>query len=209
MWLIKLAGKVATIRYNPERVPEDEPLISLAEWHWPEARTAFKRHKANIHVSTVEKDDDPLLLARIVTAVVGALVDITPSSLAVIYNNKVMQNVELWKALSIHAFQNSSNYLLQLWLFFNPYKYDRGELISTIGLSGFVDREIEFDGYQGRFSTAEKTRLLASLILERKVHLTDGDEIRFSESETYNLYLRNSTRFQEFPVFLVTSNQEK
>lgn len=114
MWLIKCAGKVAAVRYNPHRVPDDEPLIALSERHWPEARESFDRHQANIHSSTVEGGEDQLLLARVVTAVVGALIDAIPNVLAVIYNNKVMQSAALWQKLSGFTFEPAPKYPLQL-----------------------------------------------------------------------------------------------
>ncbi len=203
MWLIKCAGKVAAVRYNPERVPEDEPLIVLSEWHWPQAREAYKRHQVNIHISTVEKDEDQLSLARVVTAIAGSVIDTVPGGLAVIYNDKVMQHAELWQKLSTLALAPTPRCPLELWVFLNPYNYEGGNLITTIGLSAFTGREIELEGGEDRNAAAQCAATTALFLLDNNAPVQDGDTITFPEKGQYKVHLQNSDRFERLPVYLI------
>ncbi len=82
---------------------------------------------------------------RLTTAVVGSLLDIRSSGLAVVWNGKIGRSAEMWLNDSRRSFDSFPDHPFGLWI--DIVKFISGNTIGaySVGLSAFVGREIEFD----------------------------------------------------------------
>jgi hypothetical protein len=208
--LIGCGDEFVAVMNIPVPLPRDmgEEVWARAATTWPEALAVRMGHRAHIVVGTLGKVQSPLPEARVVTAVVGGLLDTIPGCLAVMWAERVVRPAALWKDQSRRAYAAYPDYPILLWLDIAPIRTASGIEAVTIGLSSFVDREIEFE--VGRLQPADvlnKVAGLAVYLIEHGQALKDGDTFGGSERERIKVRHANSARLGGVPVLRVDTTE--
>ncbi|WP_342711136.1 DUF4261 domain-containing protein [Bradyrhizobium sp. B124] len=195
----------------PAPIPLDENLWKRASSFWPEAPGVASRHRAHLVVSTMGAAEDGADIrrltyienTRLTTAMVGGLIATTPGCCAAVWGGKVASSAQMWLEGSRRAFAPFPGYPFTLWLDVIPYKSDRTVGAITIGLSAFVDREIEFevDGMDLP-TTIHRVAGLATYLIEHGTAVKDGDTIGVSATDRIKIHHRIS-RLTGLPVIAV------
>lgn len=150
---IRAGDHLVVLLLMPAPLPFNQQLWQQASWVWPEAFDAVGQHGAHLIVSTMSSAVEGagtaaltvLESTRIVTAVVGSLIEAQPGCLAVVWNGKVGRSPEMWIEQSRRAFEPYPDHPFGLWT--EIVHYVSGKTIGaySIGLSAFIGREIEFE----------------------------------------------------------------
>src|SRR5262249_49911965 len=142
--IIVCAGEIVVVMSMPAPAPKDDATVGIASAAWPEAGAAFDRHRAHLIVSNMSKRQNPLQLARIVTAVIGGLIAAVPGCVGVLWGGRVAHPAERWLERSRAAFNPYPDFPFMLWIGIHPFRDQSMIGAVTYGLSSFVGREIEF-----------------------------------------------------------------
>lgn len=200
--MLEFGDQTIAIMMMPAPIPQDEGLWLRAATAWPEAAAVAAKHQAHVIVSPVGDSVGQLQDARIVTAVIGALIATTPECCAVVWGGDVAQPAELWLDVSAASFAPYPDGPFTLWFDVLPFR--SGPMIGAItkGVFMFVGREIEFEtGKLGLRDVMEKVVGLAGYLIENGPVVNDGDTFGEDESEYFQVRFRDSTRFPGLPVF--------
>jgi Domain of unknown function (DUF4261) len=199
--LIRCAGEIIVVMNIQAPLPRDERVLSTASILWPEARSAFDRHRAHLIVTTMREDLHPLTAARIKTAVVGGLIASTPGCLGVVWGSRVAHPAQRWLDLSRDAFAPYPQFPFMLWIGIHPFRDGPTTGAITYGLSSLVGREIEFEGNE-LASIIDKVAGLAAYLIERGSMIPEGHTFGASETERFKVQHTTSRRFNNTPVLL-------
>lgn len=171
---IRAGDHLMTILVMPAPIPFDQQLWERASWLWPEAFQAAGRHRAHLIVSMLGPAESnagtkPLGFAEsahLTTAFVGAVLEVLPGVVAVVWRGNVGRPPEMWLEQSRSAFDLYPDQPFGLWMEIVPFRSGRTTGAFTVGLSAFIGREIEFevDGLDGRAVTARVAQLSSYLI---------------------------------------------
>lgn len=204
--LIRCGGQFVAVMSMPAPIPEDANLWSRAATAWPEGRTIAERHRGHLIVAVVGKSERLLPVARITTAVVGALIEVMPECCAVVWDTKVARSAEDWLDLSRWSFAPFPDYPFTLWIDIMPFRSSSGICVMTTGLSAFVGREIEFETDRLTLpAMLEEVSSIAIYLIEHGPVISDGDTIGPSETERFTVRHMTSTRFSGLPVLFVSA----
>jgi Domain of unknown function (DUF4261) len=200
--LIRCGDELVAVMSMPAPIPEDPDLWSRASKIWPQAKAALAQHRGHLIVSLLGRDKPPLQTARLMTAVIGALIATMPQCRAVVWNGKVVRPVDLWLDLSTQSLAPFPDYPSSLWIDMLPFRSDVGIGAVTMGLSAFAEREIEFETRKLTLATLmEKVDGLSVYLVEHGRVVKDGDTFGRDASERFSVRYENSDRFGGLPVF--------
>jgi hypothetical protein len=205
--LIRSGGHLVTVMSMPAPLPHEEGLWARASRAWPEARTVPGRHHAHLIVAIVGEIENKLQGARLITAVVGGVTAVTSGCCAVVWRTLVARSAEMWLEASSRAFAPFPDYPFVLWVDIVPFPSGQTIGAITIGLSSFINREIEFevDGMD-RAMVIDRVAGLISYLIEHGSVIKDGDTIGISESDRTKVHYRTS-RFTGAPVITVGTDR--
>jgi hypothetical protein len=206
--LIRCGDDLVTVMNVPAPLPQDpgEEVWERAAKAWPQARTVAKRHRAHVIVATIGKVASPLRDARVVTAVIGGLLDIVPQCSAVMWAARVVRSATQWKDESRNAFAPYPNYPFLLWIDITAIRTGAGIDAVTVGLSSFVDREIEFEvGQFNPTNVLNNVAGLAGYLIENGNVVKDGDTFGGSDAERIRIRHAVSTHRRGVPVLRVAA----
>jgi hypothetical protein len=197
--------QLVAVMSMPSPIPQDPGLWSRATMAWPEANTVAARHRGHLIVSVVGQGQPLLAKARLLTAVIGALIATVPECCAVVWDGKVARPADLWLHLSRESFAPFPDYPFPLWVNVLPFRSQKGIGAVTMGLTAFVDREIQFETSRLPLDALiEKVAGLAVYLIERGRVLKDGDTFGGDANERIAVRYKNSDQFNGMPVFLCT-----
>jgi Domain of unknown function (DUF4261) len=201
--LVLLSGVMVALLQIDVRLPDGwQSPAKQAVVHWPEAETAFNRHRAHIVVSVVGGDHDRLHAARIITAVDGTIMAIQPRSSGVLWDLAVGHSSQVFADLSLWAFAPYPDFPTALWVSLHPFRAEGSQAgVITHGLSRFIGREIELEGPASQFkSMVGMVRGLATYLLRGDPAIRDGDTFGESEAERIRVHFKVSHRFAGLPI---------
>lgn len=184
----------------------DEEVWARAAMTWPQASSVAKNHRAHIIVATMAQVASPLQEARVVTAVIGGLLDTVPKCSAVMWAARVVRSAEHWKDESRRASAPYPDYPFLLWIDIAPIRTGAGMEAITIGLSSYIEREIEYE--VGRLEPSDVLNNVAGLavyLIEHGNVLNDGDTIGGSETERIEVKHAASARRGGIPVLQIAA----
>jgi len=203
--VLRCGDQLITVMSMPTPIPQDPGLWSRATTAWPEASAVATRHRGHLIVSVLGQNQESLPTARLMTAVIGALIAITPKCCAVVWDGKVARPADLWQHLSMQSYAPFPDYPFLLWVDVLPFRSQKGVGAVTMGLSAFVDREVEFDTSRLALGALiEKVAGLVAYLIEHGRVLRDGDSFGGDEHERISVRYKNSGQFNGMPVFLCT-----
>ncbi len=168
---IRAGDHLVALLLMPAPLPYDQRLWQRV---WPEAFDAVGQHGAHLIVSTmgsaVEGAGTAALSVidstRLVTAVVGSLIEAQPGCLGAVWGGQIGRSPEMWIEQSRRAFEPFPHHPFGLWT--EIVHYVSGKTIGayTVGLSAFIGREIEFevDGLDQRGLTERVANATSYLI---------------------------------------------
>jgi hypothetical protein len=206
--LIRCGDEFVVVMNIPAPLPRDQGdgVWARAAMTWPQAPAVVERHRAHVIVSTMGKVEDPLRQARVVTAVIGGLLDSVPECSAVMWGARVARSAALWKDQSRAAFAAFPDCPFLLWIDILPMRIGAGVEVVTIGLSAFVGREIEFEvGGLELPAVLSKIAGLVAYLVEHGDVVKDGDTFGGSEAERIVVRHAVSTHFAGVPILRVAS----
>ncbi len=200
--IIRCGDELVAVMSMPAAIPHDPGLWARAASTWPESKAVAGRHRGHLIVSTLGKSEQPLLAARITTAVIGALIATMPEACGVVWAGQVARPADLWLETSRDAFASYPAYPFRLWVDILPFRSGAKIGAVTMGLSAFVGREIEFVTAKLTLPALfDKVAGLAVYLIEHGSVVKDGDTIGASASERIQVRHRNSDAFGGLPVF--------
>lgn len=205
--VIRFGDQLITVMSMPTPIPQDPGLWSRAAAAWPEAKAVAARHRGHLIVSVLGPKQQLLPTARLMTAVLGALIATMPQCCAVVWDGKIARPADLWLHLSTQSYAPFPDYPFALWIDVLPFRSERGIGAVTMGLSAFVDREIEFETSSLTLGALIKKVLgLAIYLVEYGRVLRDGDTFGGDARERIAVRYKNSDRFNGMPVYLCTDS---
>jgi hypothetical protein len=200
--LIQCGDQSVVVMSMPAPIGVDQGLLSRAATTWPEAKAVAARHRGHIIVSILGNSDERQLpAARIITAVIGALIAVTPECCAVVWRNTVARPAKPWQEMSRRSFASFPDYPFTLWVDILPFR--SGAMIGavTMGLSAFAGREIEFEtGKLDLPTLIDKVAGLAAYLVEHGAVIKDGGTFGVDEEERFRVRYENSARFGGLPI---------
>lgn len=206
--LIRCGDEVVAVTNVDAPLPQDpdDEIWARATRTWPQASTVAGDHGAHVIVALFGVVENPLREARALTAVIGGLLDAVPGCSAVMWAARVVRSAAMWKQDSLAAFDSYPDYPILLWIDVTPIRGAAGLDAVTIGLSSFVDREIEFE--IGRFEPTDalgKVAGLAAYLIEHGNVVSDGDTVGGSDTERIKVRHALSQRGGGMPVLRVAA----
>ncbi|WP_018319204.1 DUF4261 domain-containing protein [Bradyrhizobium sp. WSM2793] len=200
--LIRCGNELVAVMSMPAPIPDDQGLWARAATTWPESKAMAARHRGHMIVSMLGKSEQPLVAARITTAVIGALIATMPECCGVVWAGRVARPADLWREMSRDSFAPYPDYPFRLWVDILPFRTGAKIAAVTMGLSAFVGREIEFvTGKLTLSALFDKVVGLAVYLIEHGSVVKDGDTIGASASERIQVRHKNSDAFGGLPVF--------
>jgi hypothetical protein len=202
--IIRFGGELAMMMAMPAPLPQDAgkgvwPRLSAVVW--PDAPAVAQHHRAHLIVSTIDTGQPLLRFARIITAITGALVAVSPGCLGVVWDAQVAHPPERWRDMSRNAFAPSPDFPLTLWVGIHPFRSETGVGAVTSGLRPFVNREVELEGRSDDLrNVINKIAGLAGYLIEHGDVIRDGATFGSSETERLKVSHAVSTRFAGLPV---------
>jgi hypothetical protein len=209
---IRAGDHLMAILLLPAPMPSDQRLWQQASWVWPGAFDAADRHRAHLIVSTMgsaENNAEAKALTyaestSLTTAFVGAVLEVLPGCLSVVWNGRVARSPEEWLKQSGRAFDPFPDHPYSLWT--EIVHFVSGNTIGayTTGLSSFIGREIEFevDGLDQHGVTVRVANAMSYLIANGLDENVESGTVYNDEDENVGrvaIFQRNS-RFDIGPV---------
>lgn len=208
--VIRCGDQLITVMSMPTPIPQDPGLWSRAITAWPEAKAVAARHRGHLIVSVLGRNQQLLPTARLMTATIGALIATMPQCCAVVWDAKVARPADLWLHLSKQSYAQFPDYPFPLWVDVLPFRSKWGIGAVTMGLSAFVEREIEFETSKLTLAALiEKVAGLAVYLIEHGHVIKDGDTFGGDARERIKVRYKNSDQFGGMPVFLCTDGSSQ
>lgn len=209
--LLNFSGLTILIRHFDVPLPPLWPseVERAKRTRWPEADTAFDRHRAHIMISVVLGDEfSRVQLARAVSAAIGAVVDSEPACSTVLWDKTLIHSAADAAELSRPAFEEDL-YVGTLWVDLDPFEDERTSTsgVITVGLRNFIGREIEMEGRDEDWDLLQHTAgNLALYFLEDGVVIEDGETFSNPDYEDVKIpmHFRDSPRYEGVPVIAIT-----
>jgi hypothetical protein len=119
---------------------------------------------------------------------------------------RVVRPAALWKDQSRAAYAAYPDYPILLWVDIVPTRAASGIDVVTIGLSSFIDREIEFEvGGLNPSHVLSKVAGLAGYVIEHGNVVKDGDTFGGAEAERIIIQHARSARPGGMPILRVAA----
>lgn len=199
--LIRCGNELVAVMSMPTPIPQDAGLWARAATTWPESKAVAARHRGHLIISMLGKSEQPLVAARVTTAVIGALIATMPECCGVVWAGRVARPADLWLEMSRDSFAPYPDYPFRLWVDILPFRSGAKIGAVTMGLSAFVGREIEFvTGKLTLSALFDKVAGLSVYLIEHGSVVKDGDTIGASASERIQVRHTNSDAFGGLPV---------
>ena len=203
--LIRCGGEFITIMAMPGPVLPymSDPAWTRASGYWPQAqdRAAAGRGRGHVIITPIGTPASRLQTTRILTAVTGAVIASTPECRAVVWDGRMVRSAGAWLQLSESAFVRYPDYPITGWIDIVPFRSGAMLGAVTMGLSRFVNREIEFEATNWDIGNVlEKVAGLAAYLTEHGDVVRDGHTIGCSEEERLTVRHTTSTRFAGLPI---------
>lgn len=198
-----IGDQTVAVALMPSSLPQDSGLWSRATTMWPEAPKVAAQHRGHLMVSVLGQNLQMLPRSRLLTAIVGTVIASMPECCAVVWAGKVVRPADLWLNLSTQSFAPFPDYPFILWVDVLPFRTKPGIGAVTMGLSAFVEREIEF--VTSKLTLEElidKVCGLAVYLIEHGQVIKDGDTFGGDMNERMTVRHKNSDRFGGMPVLL-------
>jgi hypothetical protein len=207
--LITVGGENIAVMNMPAPLPQvsGNGVWARAAMIWPQVPSVRAEHRAHIIVATVGHIA-PLREARLVTAVVGGVLDAVRGCSAVMWAERAVRPASRWKDESRAAYADYPNYPILLWIDLAPAKTAAGIIVVTVGLSTFIGREIEFEA--GRLdlgSVLAKVAGLACYLIEHGNVIKDGHTFGGSKGERLMVRHAASGRLSRMPILRVAPEE--
>ncbi|AWM02562.2 DUF4261 domain-containing protein [Bradyrhizobium amphicarpaeae] len=194
----------------PAPIPHDPGLWTRAAMTWPESKAVAAQHRGHVIVSMLGKNEQPLVAARVTTAVIGALIATMPEARGVVWSGQVARPADLWLETSTYSFAPYPDYPFRLWIDILPFRSGAKIGAITMGLTAFVGREIELvTGKLTLSALFDKVAGLSVYLIEHGSVVKDGDTIGASASERIQVRHKNSDVFGGLPVFYCVDEFER
>jgi hypothetical protein len=208
--LLNFSGLMVLVSYFDVPLPPLWPLeIERAgRTRWPDADTAFDRHKAHVMISVVLGDEfSRVRLARAISAAIGAVIDSQPACSAVLWDKTLIHSAADAAELSRPAFDEDL-YVGALWIDLDPFEDQRTSTsgVITVGLRNFIGREIEVEGREEDWDLIQQTAgNLALYFLQDGVEVKDGETFSNPDYEDVKIpmHFRDSPRYEGVPVIAI------
>ena len=151
--MIRAGDHLVSVLLMPAPMPFNQQLWQQASSVWTEAFQVVERHRAHLVVSmmgsAVEAAETakPTVIesSRLLTAMVGSLIEASTGCLAVAWNGQVGRSPEEWLDQSLRSFEPFPDHPYSLWIEIAHFVSGKTIGAYTIGLSEFIGREIEFE----------------------------------------------------------------
>jgi hypothetical protein len=199
--LLRCGGELVSVLSLPGAVLPfaDDPTWLRASAIWPKDRTDVRHHG---HVMVVPVGTAPRLqMARIVSAVAGALTAVAPGVRGVAWDGCIARPPEAWITDTRTAFAPFPGYPWGLWVDIVPFRSHGSVGAVTMGLSAFAGREIELETDPGSLpDMLHKISGLSIYMIEHGLVVRDGHTIGGSETERLQVRHVDSARFSGLPV---------
>ncbi|WP_271617455.1 DUF4261 domain-containing protein [Bradyrhizobium sp. CCBAU 51745] len=203
--VLRCGDQLIAVMSMPASIPQDPGLWSRATTTWPDAGTVAAQHRGHLIVSVIGRNQPLLSKARLMTAVIGGLIATVPECRAVVWDTKVARPASLWLHRSRQSFAPFPDYPFPLWVDVLPFRSQKGIGAVTMGLTAFVDREIQFETSRLTLDALlEKVEGLVVYLIEHGRVLKDGDTFGGDAKERIDVRYKNSDQFNGMPVFLCT-----
>lgn len=207
--LIRCGDKLFAVMSMPAPIPQEPELWARAARTWPESEAVAKRHQGHMIVSLIGKSERPLIAARLTTAAIGALIEAVPECCGVVWAGRVARPADVWIEASRWSLAPYPDYPFRLWVDILPFRSGAKVGVITMGLSAFVDREIEFVSSKLALPALfDKVAGLSVYLIEHGKVVKDGDTIGASASERIAVRYKNSDLFGGMAVFCCTDSAE-
>jgi hypothetical protein len=219
--LIRVGDHLAGVLLMRAPTPINQSAWQLASSGWPEALQALGKHRAHLVVSMTgsaakgAETAKPSVIesTRIVTAVVGSLIEAQPGCLGIAWNGKFGRSPEQWLEQSRRSFDPFPDHPYSLWIEIVHFVSGRTIGAHTRGLSAFIGREIEFevDGLDERTVTA-RVAGLSSYLIANGIEAGPKSGAVFeadSEVDHHVAVLHRNSRFRIGPVISLFSLQDR
>jgi len=203
--LIVCGGKIVAVMSLPSPAPQDEGVMARAGATWPQVREICQQHRAHLVVALMDDDAEPLLAARIVTAVLEGLLAVTPGCLGVIWGGRVAHPADRFLDMSKQAFAPYPGFPFMLWISIHPFRQGATFGAVTHGLMSFVGSEIEFEGGRDLAGVINKVAGLASYLIQHGDVIKDGQTFGANETERLKVAHAISQEIAGLPVLRVTA----
>jgi hypothetical protein len=201
--LLRCGGELVSVLSLPGAVLPfaDDPTWLRASAIWPKGR-ADVRHHGHVMVVPVGTTAPRLQMARIVSAVAGALTAVAPGVRGVAWDGCIARPPEAWITDTRTAFAPFPGYPWGLWVDIVPFRSHGSVGAVTMGLSAFVGREIELETDPGNLpDILHKISGFSIYMIEHGLVVRDGHTFGVSETERLQVRHIDSTRFSGLPVF--------
>lgn len=219
--LIRAGDHLAAVLLMPAPMPFNQQLWQQASSVWTEAFQAVGRHRAHLVVSMMgsavegAETAKPSVIegSRLVTAMVGGLIEAQPGCLGVAWNGQVGRSPEEWLEQSLRSFEPFPDHPYSLWM--EIVHFVSGKTIGayTTGLSPFIGREIEFevDGVDDRGVIVRVANASSYLIANGLDKNIESGTVYKDEDENvgYVAVLHRNSRFGIGPVVSFFSLQDR
>jgi hypothetical protein len=116
---------VALMRFDAPLPDGWQEAASRAKTHWPDAEAVLDRHRAHVIVTVMGEGKDRRDVARVVTAVTGALVATAQHATAVLWDLTVANSSQVFAELSRMAFSPYPDFPMALWVSMHPFSRSR------------------------------------------------------------------------------------
>lgn len=203
--LLDIAGIVLTVMNVGQPLPAGwEPAAKRAEATWAEAGAVFAQHRAHLVVTTMANDVNPLQAARLITAVIGAILESYAACTAVLWNSVAARPRALFLKGATAALAVYPDFPFPLWVDMQLFgdSENNGTVALTFGVRNFVGREIEMAaGTRDLPALLDKTRGFTVYLLQHGGVVKNGDTIGISARERIRVVAMESKRFFGLPVF--------
>lgn len=205
--VFNFAGSLISVMQFDARLPDGwQATAQRSAIYWPEAEAVFTRHRGHVALNVIGESRDRLQVARVLTAVIGAIIAADPQCSGVLWDLTVANSSREFAELSRAAFAPYPDFPSALWVAMHPFRDPGSSQVGVVtnGLRQFIGREVELEGPSAQFKPLLiTTRGLVTYLLQPGVTIRDGDTIGHSASERIEVQLVDSRRFQGLPVLTV------
>jgi hypothetical protein len=177
----------------------------ITRWHWPDAQSVCRDHRAQVIVAAEAPHRHPPTLAKVMAAVAGAIAYLYPTEvLGGLWDWNVVSSREMWVRDSALMFRPFPEYPINLWVSHLLYR-DRlrtdGVVVVSHGLARFMGREAEVAGPSAHAAKLSECCVgLTQYLLHYGNVVKTGDTIGRYEQERVRVMLRLSDRFPNLAV---------
>ncbi|MFT4116498.1 hypothetical protein [Bradyrhizobium sp.] len=217
--LVRAGDHLVAVLLMPAPMPPDQHLWQSASPVWPDAPRAVGRHRAHLVVSTIGSavegaaELSPIEGTRLVTAVVGGVIEAHRGCIAVVWCGKVGRSAPMWLEESRRSFEPFPDHPFGMWMEIIHFRCGPTVGAYTVGLSAFIGREIEFevDGLD-REGVTDRVANASSYLIANGIDENVANGMEYSDDdETVGRIrmLHGNSRFNHRPVISFSAVQDR